>query len=80
MLETRADLALGVLDELASRHEKAQQRIRRLSTEEADVRTGVTPEAASTVMSRLRAEKIVDSARCWTVILDRRLLTAAAGN
>lgn len=114
MLETSADLALGVLDELASRHEKAQQRIRRLSSEEACVRiaarlleladtfaepregsinlsipltradlaplTGVTPETASRVMSRLRAERIVDSGRCWTVSLDRRLLAAAAGN
>lgn len=114
MLETRADLALGVLDELASRHERAQQRIRRLSSEEAGVRiaarlleladtfgeprdgsiilsipltradlaalTGVTAETASRVMSRLRTENIVDTGRCWTVILDRGLLAAAAGH
>lgn len=114
MLETRADLALGVLDELAHRHERAQQRIRRLSSEEAGVRiaarlleladtfgeprkgcidlpipltradlaalTGVTPETASRVMSRLRADRIVDSGRCWTMILDRRRLAAAAGH
>lgn len=114
MLETRADLALGVLDELNRRHERAQQRIRRLSSEESGVRiaarlmeladtfgeprergitlsipltradlaalTGVTPETASRIMSRFRAEGIVDSGRCWTVILDRRLLAAAAGN
>ncbi|GAA4690654.1 Crp/Fnr family transcriptional regulator [Kocuria gwangalliensis] len=40
--------------------------------------TGTTPETVSRVMSRLRDDSIVDTGRCWTTILDRPRLSAAA--
>lgn len=42
--------------------------------------TGSTPESVSRVMSRLRAEGVIDSGRRWTAVLDHeRLAEVAAG-
>lgn len=40
--------------------------------------TGSTPESVSRVMSRWRAEGVIDSGRRWTAILDRERLQAVA--
>lgn len=40
--------------------------------------TGSTPESVSRVMSRLRAEGVLDSGRRWTTVLDRARLAAEA--